>query len=149
MSAAQDRLLELSRLLAQKSPGGAYLVDDRSASATLSLLALVTLRGRPSLALPRFLLERLGGFVEEAKIEPGPGEGVELERYLLRALPPALRLEVEHFLREARSADPAEARSLAGLLGINANVLKSSGPRPAGTTPAGPLARFQLTPAKG
>lgn len=138
---------ELSGLLLSRSADGAFTVEDRAARAAVALLALALAKADDAVELPRFLMEQIGAFAREAGLATVANDErpARLEAFLLAQLPPALKADLERFFREELAAGERAAPRLAAALGLErAAGALDSGVRPAGTTAAGPLARFQL-----
>ena len=145
-----SRAQELSGLLLSRSADGAFTVEDRAARAAVTLLALALVKADDTIELPRFLMEQIGAFAREAGLAnattvANDQRPAQLEAFLLAQLPPALKADLERFFREELAAGEGAAHKLAAALGLQrAAGPLDSGVRPAGTTAAGPLARFQL-----
>jgi hypothetical protein len=147
------RAQQLAQLLLHKDANGAYAVPDRAARATVVLLALGVAHADPDAPMPPFVTQQLGAFCVEAGVAPQtpPAQLLgTLEAFLMAQIPPALRAQLEAFYREEAGRSGAAANAaVAQMLGMKRDLTPlQAGSRPAGTTAAGPMARFALANPK-
>ena len=142
---------EMERLFLAKDAAGEFVIDDEATRVALGVFALTLAQTLTPEGLPPALLQQVEHVLTRAQVaEADAPEAIRTKIDGVVDATPGARAAVDALHRLAREA--AASGDTAALTGALGRVLGKeerrgvldSGPRPEGTVPAGPAARFNL-----